>query len=296
MKNQQRSELDAFNRVADFNTKHQTDLNTITEYQPEKTKFDAILLDIKNAGIAQTENGINQEITFAAKKTMADKVIKYCLRAGVIARSLQNMQLANKLQGSASHILKANKIDAIELATTKRDALKNNLSLLFNITEADITEIDHAIAAYNAIKDAPVETRQTIKSTATDLLPGYFTKASDVLDNMFDLVFSYFSDTRPDLVHEMEIAKQVIATGIRSTPVSFDCFDDDDGSAIKNYTVTDKSNNKIYQSDSDGIINLEHHFSGQFHFTIAAPSYNNNDFTALIKRATRNHFTLRLKK
>ncbi len=296
MDNLQRSEFDAFNRVTDFNTKHLTDLNTITEYQPEKAKFNAAVLSIKNAGITQLQKGIDQSISFTAKKLMADTVIKYCLRAGVIARSLQNMQLAGQLQGSASPILKATKTEAIEMATVKRNALNSNLTILTNITAANITDIDNAIAAYNAIKDAPTETRQTKKSTATDLLPGLYAKANDAVNNMYELVFSYFSVTKPDLVHEMEIAKQVIATGIRTTSITFDCLADEDGSAIQKFTVTDKSNNKTYQSNDEGILTIEHHIAGQFHFTIAAPARINIDFTTAIKKGTSNHFTLRLKK
>jgi hypothetical protein len=296
MDNLQRSEFDAFNRVTDFNTKHLTDLNTITEYQAEKAKFNAAVLSIKNAGITQLQKGIDQTISFTAKKLMADTVIKYCLRAGVIARSLQNMQLAGQLQGSASSILRATKTEAIEMATVKRNALNSNLTILTNITAANITDIDNAIAAYNVIKDAPTEVRQTKKSTATDLLPGLYAKANDAVNNMYELVFSYFSVTKPDLVHEMEIAKQVIATGIRTTSITFDCLADEDGSAIHNFTVTDKSNNKTYQSNDEGILNIDHHIAGLFHFTIAAPARINIDFTTAIKKGTNNHFTIRLKK
>ena len=296
MDNLQRSEFDAFNRVTDFNTKHLTDLNTITEYQAEKAKFNAAVLSIKNAGITQLQKGIDQTISFTAKKLMADTVIKYCLRAGVIARSLQNMQLAGQLQGSASSILRATKTEAIEMATVKRNALNSNLTILTNITAANITDIDNAIAAYNVIKDAPTEARQTKKSTATDLLPGLYAKANDAVNNMYELVFSYFSVTKPDLVHEMEIAKQVIATGIRTTSITFDCVADEDGSAIQSFTVTDKSNNKTYQSNDEGILNIDHHIAGLFHFTIAAPARINIDFTTAIKKGTNNHFTIRLKK
>lgn len=296
MDNLQRSELDAFNRVTDFNTKHLTDLNTIDEYQAEKAKFDASVLSIKNAGTTQLQKGIDQSISFTAKKLMADTVTKYCLRAGVIARSLQNMQLATQLQGSASPILKATKTEAIELATVKRNALNNNLAILTNITAANITDIDNTIAAYNAIKDAPIEARQTKKSTATDLLPGFYANANDAVNNMYELVFSYFLDTNPALVHEMEIAKQVILTGIRTTSVTFNCLADEDGSVIQSFTVTDKSNNKNYQSNEEGTLNIEHHIAGLFHFTIVAPARINIDFTAAIKRGTTNHFTIRLKK
>ena len=113
MDNQQRAELDAFNRVTDFNNMHQTELNTINEYQAEKDKFDAAVLAIKNAGTTQLQKGIDQSISYTAKKLMADTVTKYCLRGGVKARSLKNIQLAAQLQGSEKPILRATKTEAI---------------------------------------------------------------------------------------------------------------------------------------------------------------------------------------
>ena len=297
MDNQQRAELDAFNRVTDFNNMHQTELNTINEYQAEKDKFDAAVLAIKNAGTTQLQKGIDQSISYTAKKLMADTVTKYCLRGGVKARSLKNMQLAAQLQGSEKPILRATKTEAIELATVKRNALNNNLNILTNITATDITDIDDTIAAYNAIKDVPIETRQTKKSTATDKLPGFHLTANEALASMYDLVYSYFNDTtQPGIVHEFEIAKQVIATGIRTTSITFDCVADEDGSAIQSFTVTDKSNNKTFQSNEEGILNIDHHIAGQFHFTIEAPARIKIDFAAAIKKGTTNHFTIKLKK
>ncbi|MBI5218772.1 MAG: hypothetical protein HY958_07575, partial [Bacteroidia bacterium] len=134
MDNLQRSEYDALNRVDDFCAKYQTDLGAIAEFQPEKVKFDNAKLAIKNAGITQAQQGIDQSISLAAKTVMANTVTKYCLRAGVIARSLQNMLLAGRLQGSASPIINATKTKAIDMAANKRNALNDNLNILTNIT------------------------------------------------------------------------------------------------------------------------------------------------------------------
>lgn len=296
MDNLQRAELDAFNRVADFNARYLTSLNTITEYAAEKTKFNAALQSIQNAATKQLQKGIDQSISNAAKKLMADTITKYSLRAGVLARSLQNLQLAAQLQGSASPILRATKTESIEMATLKRNALNSNLTIFTNITAANITEIDNAIAAYNAIKDAPTELRQTIKSAGTDLLPGLYSKASDAVNNMYELVFSYFNDSNHAMVHEMEAAKQIISTGIRTTSITFDCLADEDGTPIQSFLVTDNISNKSYQSTDDGTVNIEHHLAGHYHFTIASPSRVNVDFAAAIKKGTNNHFTIRLKK
>ena len=296
MDNQQRAKLDAYNRVADFNTTHAADLATITEFAAEKTKFDAALQSIKNAGISQTQQGTDQSISLAAKQKMADIVTQYCLRAGVKARSLGNTTLSNQLAGSANSIFKATKTNAIEIATNKRNTLNNNLAILTNISATNIADIDKAISAYNLIKDAPTETKQAKKSSGTDPLIGFFNDADDAENNLYELIVSYFSASKPQLVSAFETAKQIINTGIRSTSALFTCLADESSAPLSAFTVTDQSNNKTYTPDDQGIVTVDHHRAGHFHFTIASSGRTDVDFGTDIKKGTQNNFTIRLKK
>jgi hypothetical protein len=296
MNNLQRSKLDANNRISDFNNAHQAELATISEYADEKQKFDTALNTIKKAGISQQHEGIDKSISLMAKKTMANIVTKYCLRAGVKARSLGNMELSNQLSVSVSEIFRTNKTKALQIAINKRNTLNDHLNILTNITADNIAEIDQAIHAYDSIKDAPTETKQTKKTTGTDLLSQAFNQADDAVNNMYELIVSYFSDTNSQLVNEFEIAKQVINTGIRHTSVTFTCLSDEDEKPIARFTVTDNSNHKTYLSDNEGQVNIIHHRFGHFHFTISAPLRIDVDFATDIIRGTQNNFTIRLKK
>lgn len=172
MNNKQRAKLDSYNRVADFNVKYATDLATVTEYAAEKTAFDAALAIINNAAAAQVvKSGTGNDAITAAKSTMAKTTIKYATRAAVKAKQAGNLILANQLDEPETYIFFAPKTLAVERATNLRNALNDNLATLTNITAANITEIDTAIAAYDDIKDNPVETIQTKKSSGTDRLP-----------------------------------------------------------------------------------------------------------------------------
>ncbi len=295
MKNQQIAELNSFVQVQIFNTKHQAELSTIEEYEAEKTKFDEAVLGIKSAGIAQTVKHIDGDTTKAAKKVMVNLVIKYCLRARVKANSLHNDLLVKQLLCSENSILKAGKVEAVQIATNRRNVLNNNLAILTNIKPEYIAEIDAAIAAYDKIKDAPTENKITKKSINTDLLPGFYQKAHDALDNMYDLTYSYFSDTKPELVHEMEAAMQVIHTGVRHTSVSFDCVADEDNTPITDFTISNQTSDSIHVSEN-GIVTLAHHLAGQFNFTIKSPLRAQKIITVVIKQRVNNHFTVRLQK
>jgi hypothetical protein len=295
MTNQQIAELSSFERVQSFNTKYQAQLSTIEEYEAEKAKFDEAVLGIKNAGIAQTEKHIDGDTTNAAKKTMARVITKYCLRAKVKANSFPNDLLVKQLLCSENSILKAGKVEAVQIATNRRNVLNNNLSILTNIKPEYIAEIDAAIAAYDKIKDAPTENKITKKSNITDQLPGFFQKAHDAEDNMYDLTYSYFSDTKPEMVHEMEAAMQVIHTGARHTSVSFDCVADEDNTPITDFTISNQTSDSIHVSE-DGVVTLAHHRAGQFNFTIKSPTRAQKVITVVIKRRVNNHFTVRLQK
>lgn len=296
MNNQQRADYDSLNRVGDFNTKHQTLLNSISEYAAEQALFNAALTEIKNAGSTQLSIGITHPITLTAKEIMAVVVVKYCLRAGVLARRANNTELAAKLQGSTNTIDKATKTDAISIANNKRKVLADNTGILINIRPEHIAEIDAAIAAYDLIKDAPTENVQIKKATATDQLPVSFAKAHAAVDSQYDLVFSYFNDTNRNVVREFETAKQVIATGIHSTSIIFNCVADENNQQINTYTVTDVKKNKTYNANEQGLVTIAHHVSGHFHFVVSAPGRNSVDYYSIIKRGIQNPVSARLNK
>lgn len=296
MDNLQRSELDSFNRVDDFIIKHEDVLNPIPEFAPEKDKFRAALQSIKDAGIAQTHQSIDHSMSHDAKEKMATITMKYCLRAGVKARALHNLELAKQLEGTENQITNANKAKAIEIATNKRNAMFNNLNLLTNITEPNIAEIDSAIQAYNSIKDAPTIEIQSKKAIATDQLPAFIATANEAVESMYDLIYSYLSETNPELVSKFEEAKQVILTGKHSTSITFDCLADEDDKPIHSFTVNDISKNKVFLSNEEGLVNIEHHRSGKFYFTVSTTARTDVDFATVIKRGTNNHFTVKLKK
>lgn len=270
-------------------------MSTIEEYEAEKAKFDDAILGIKNAGIAQQEKHVDGDDTFAVKKNMSDILIKYCLRAGVLARSSQNAMLSKQLQCSESSILRVGKNEAIQAATNKRNVLNSNLAILTNIKPEYITEIDSAIAAYDKIKDAPTENKIIKKTSTTDQLPGLFQKANERQDNMYDLVYSYFSVSKPEIVREMEAAMQVMITGVRYTSISFNCVADEDNTPIPSFTVSNQTTDNLHTSE-EGIVTLAHHRAGQYHFTIKSPLRIDKEITIIIKPRVNNHFTVRLQK
>jgi CarboxypepD_reg-like domain len=251
MNNTQRAKLDACNRVKDFNTKNATALATIVEYAAEQAKFTAALTIINNATLVQSATaGTTSDATKLAKETMAKTAIKYALRGAVKARQLFNITLSNNLDHSTSYITQAPKTLAVQRAKDIKDHLNSNLSILTNITAANITEINNTITAYDTIKDNPIIDVQTRAATGTNPLPAAFATATIAMDNMHDLVTSYFIDTNIPLVDEISLSKQILNTGTHHNGVEGTITKD--GNPIMGATISIVGTNKTATTDIKG--------------------------------------------
>jgi hypothetical protein len=105
----------------------------------------------------------------------------------------------------------------LQCAKDIRDHINANLAALTNITAANVSEMTNVIAAYDSIKDYPTIDVQTRKVTGTNLLPAAFAAAMLAMNNMHDLVTSYFMDTNMPLVDEIGLSKQILNTGTHQT-------------------------------------------------------------------------------
>ena len=295
MNNRERIKLDSYNRIADFNLKYETELATIPEYADEKADFDDALEVINQSGVVQASahNGTG-ELADIAKADMAKTVVKYASRGSIKANRLGNASLALALDEPQTFISIAPKTLATERAFNLRNLLNDNLATLTNITAADIEEIDGKISAYVAIKDKPVEEIQTKKATGTNRLPEQFKKADKAVDNMYSLVFSYFSDTNPAMVDELRLAMQNIETGIHHTSVDLHVAALETNVALAGATVVDNKSNKTYTTDEEGNVHIANHRSGHYTFTISASGKQTVVFATDIKRGSANAFAVKL--
>jgi CarboxypepD_reg-like domain len=251
MNNTQRAKLDACNRVKDFNTKNATILATIPEYAAEQAKFTAALTIINNATLVQSATaGTTSDATRIAKETMANTAIKYALRGAVKARQVLNITLANNLDHTITYITQAPKTLAVQRAKDIKDHLNNNLAILTNITAANITDLANVIAAYDTIKDNPTIDVQTRAATGTNPLPASLAAASLAMDNMHDLVTSYFMDTNVPLIDEISLSKQILNTGTHHNGVEGTVTKN--GVAVMGASVSIVGTNKVAVTDIKG--------------------------------------------
>jgi hypothetical protein len=131
--------------------------------------------------------------------------------------------------------------------------MSNNLATLTNITAANITEINTAIEVYDAVKDSPVIDVQEKAAAGTNPLPLAYIAAFKAIDNMFDLVSSYFTDTNKIMVDELALAKQIINTGIHHTGVT--------GTVTKNGIPVKDAIIRIAGSDKTATTDMDGHYT-----------------------------------
>ncbi len=251
MNNTQRAKLDTCNRVESFNARNKTTLNTITEYAQELEVFAGALTTIKTATQVQTGlQGASSDAVQIVKDEMARVVIKYALRGLVKAKQVGNVILANNLDHGQTYILQAPKTEAVLRAKELKVQLNNNLAILTNITPDHISEMEAAINTYDKVKDTPIIQIQQRVAAGTNPLPEAYATAFIAIDNMFDLISSYYAEDNKPLVDEFTLAKQIITTGVHHTGVTGTVLKL--GIPVKGTTITILGTNKVAQTDMEG--------------------------------------------
>jgi hypothetical protein len=220
MKNLQRAKHDSLKRVIATSEKNETKLTDILVpgFPAEKDKLVVVEKKIEEAGKKQsldTSGAVDDNQ--AAKMVMARLAVKFGLRGAVKARNAGNHQLAEQLGHYVNYILKAAKGLAIQRAGDIADALSANLAICNNVTAADVVSINDAITAFRAIETEPVSLIEEKKAGGTDLLPPLFKEADEIIENLYNLVYSYYFENDTALVDEFYLAMQIIDTGVHHT-------------------------------------------------------------------------------
>jgi hypothetical protein len=284
MNNIQRAKLDTCNRIQEFTAKNATTLATIQEFAHEQEAFATALATINSATQVQSATqGATSNTVQIAKETMAKTVTKYALRGMVKAKQTSNTTLVNHLDHPAGYITRATKTLAVQRAKEIKDQLHTNLATLTNIDPDNITEIDTAITAYDLLKDSPVIAIQERVATGTNPLPLAYTAAFTAIDNMHDLINSYFAETNHPLVDQFTLAKQIIATGIHHTGVTGIVLKD--GHPVKDVTIAIEGTTKTAVTDMDGHYTIARIKTGGYNIHATNKTGENQSKTVHITKA-----------
>lgn len=241
MKKIQQARYDADQRGQAFCLKYKTPLEAIgDDYLVPKALMDEKITDVGKAAQAQTpDTTVITEDKQLDKEGMGDVVYKFMLRAAVRA-SLSTAEgakeLASALNKPLTYITDANDQPAINRATDLKDLMKNNrTTIVTNITDDDVEEMEAAIDSFAGIKNKNKEAVEEKKAEGTD-------KIDDLLDEVDvpkgligKLVYSYL----PKQAHEWELMIKVgKAAGIRHLDLVIKYVDDATGEVMRGVKAT----------------------------------------------------------
>ena len=203
---------------------------------------------------------------------MIDLIYMYQLRACVRAHQIPNVELELSLDLPRTYISENDDATVAVKAEEIKKIMKDNLALLPNILPADITDMEDAIAAYNAALSAPKIAIDDRKAFGSDPIPDLINDSDIPKNNIGKLVHSYL----PDLAHDFDIIARIgKSTGVRHTSIAVQYTDDATGVHLKNIkcTITKGQETIIKKSTKTGWVRAYSLDSGNWIVTSEDPEY-----------------------
>jgi hypothetical protein len=185
--------------------------STMAPLQAAMTELDAKIAEIDAAAQKhETPHGATADKA-GARDALEDTTFLMCEALGVLAhesgdndlvaltrvtRTLLDRMGAEELSNRATAVLAQANAHKTELAT-------------FQVTQANIDELNDALRNFNEAKTAP-RTATAQRVALTESLPKLVNEATDILKNRIDRLVSLFSRTNPDFVAGYESARVIV--------------------------------------------------------------------------------------
>ncbi len=265
--------LAALYRVKNVCQLNNTALLLIPEAVTERANLDDIILRFEKAkaiNLADLSNlAVNKE---AIMNTLVDIILKYVNRAVVKARQLGKVDLTASLTVSRSSIINLIDADIATRCEELKEIIKTNIALLTNIQPADITEMEEAIANYQAVLAAPKVAIELRKSDGTDRIPQIAAESEVIKAAIVRIFHSYL----PDQAHIIDVAAHVgKPIGARTTSIIIKYTDAETAAILKKVTATMSNElaSKVRKSSSRGTSRFYSLLSGNYTLTSEFQGY-----------------------
>jgi len=158
------------------------------------------------------------------QQDMAAIVIKFAHKALGKARLLKDEDLIKLMDHEVTHITETSKENALALSRSLVKGMVDNDTIFNNITPANITAMNAAIAAFDAVKSDTSTTIDKRKIEGTQELRKLIKSAYETMQIIFDFVYGEYIDTNKTLVDEMEASMAIHIEGVRHTGISATCL------------------------------------------------------------------------
>lgn len=260
-------------KVQDFLTNHSDELSTIEEFENEKLNFNECVTLIEKA----YQNQVKDIKAITAnkndkKKIMIAIIFKYMLRAFVKANQVKNTNLYKSFDKPISFFNRPNEILLLTRVNNMKKLMKDNLSVLTNINNSMILEMETAIKNFSKVRNSINDAIKYRKSQGTDTIIGLLNNADISKTNIGKLILSYL----PELYSEwLNITKIGNPSGIRHLSFALHFRDFETNVLLKNIkcTITDGKTIIIRKSTRSGWIQLKSLENGNWSIYCEHPTY-----------------------
>ncbi len=236
MKSQYQLHFNSKLKLQDFCILHDDVLSILMEYPVLIIAFNLIINKIKAAIAINKANlkhfATNKEIL---QRVMIDLVWHYLLRARVFAFNNNLKDIYQSLKLEKTYISANDDATTADKSDEILKIMKSNLTLLANLENANIIEMEAAIAAFRAVLLSPDEAIKDRKALGTDLIPVLLKESDIITDNIGDLVESYLKDLFADWKEREKIGKD---TGTRHQSIKIKYMDADTGALLSKVKTT----------------------------------------------------------
>jgi len=185
--------------------------NSMAPFTTAATAFKGKVTAIDAAAQKQeTPTGATQDKA-DARDALEDVLFLACEALGVLAHTTSDQDLLALTDVSRSSLAKFD-AEALSnraaLVLAQVNTRKTELAT-FQVTEANIEELDQALQDFNEAKSGPRQAT-TSRMVQTESLPALVRDANDILRNQIDRLMSLFSRTHPEFVSNYRAARAIV--------------------------------------------------------------------------------------
>ena len=226
---------------------------------------------------------------------MVKAVLKYALRGRVKAHRLGNVVLEEELNHSEAYYAKPDAETSYGRAVATKDLIKNNLALFGGIITAnDVLEIEQKAQLFKESITKPSFVKKETTNKGTEKINDLINQISETLNNIGDLIHSYFADSA--ISSEFDNQRKLQLSGTRHNHLIIHLEDSETKAPITTAKAINVQTNKAIMADDEGQIIFNTIKTGKNKITLEAEGYTTQTLTVVVTRSTTTEVVVELEK
>ncbi len=243
---------------------------------------------------AQVTTGITQGKADAFN-AMVKMIVEMAFKAYVWAVDNDNDDLIEVFNVQLTDFDGIPESTALDKIKNIRDGINANIASMasVNLLPADVTALDAAIAAYNAVKSAP-EVAIGHKETSTDTIVALFADIDKSIGLISRLIISQYGSTNAGMVNDFKNNKHIDDLPTHHSGIHTHITDEATGEDLEGAQLAIPKAGKSSVSDINGIAEIIKIKSGDYHVYITMHGYKPQTFKTKIIRGKISNFDIKL--